>query len=56
MMWQAEIIGPFDSEFFGRSSNGPTPDKAIERLKAQLERNGFIGRLTEGQLSDEEEV
>lgn len=43
--YEAEIIGPFGSEFFGRSANGPTPDKAIERLKAQLERLGFIGRL-----------
>jgi len=48
MFWQAEVIGPFDSPYFGRSANATTPDNAVKRLKEQLERNGFIGRLVEG--------
>jgi len=53
MLWRAEVIGPFGSEFFGRSATAPSSDKAVERLKAQLARNGFIGRLVEGQLLDD---
>lgn len=47
MFWQAEVIGPFDSPYCGRSANATTPDNAVKRLKEQLERNGFIGRLVE---------
>lgn len=55
VIWKAEIIGPFDSEFFGRSANAWGSDKAVERLTAQLQRNGFIGRLVPTpELSDPE--
>jgi len=61
MFWKAEVIGPFGSEFFGRSATAPSSDNAVGRLKAQLERNGFIGRLVERPIigrdySDDEEV
>jgi len=50
MFWKAEVIGPFGSEFFGRSATAPASDKAVERLKAQLARNGFIGLLIESPI------
>jgi hypothetical protein len=48
MFWKAEVIGPWSSahsNLIGRCSFGPTSEKAVQRLKLQLERNGFIGRL-----------
>jgi len=50
MFWRAEVIGPFDSEFFGRSATAPSSDNAVRRLKEQLERVGFIGRFVEGPI------
>lgn len=54
MFWRAEVIGPFDSEFFGRSATAPSSDKAVERLKAQLARNGFIGQLIESPITGQD--
>lgn len=45
--WEAEIIGPFDSPFFGRSAFGSDKSRAVSNLIGQLARNGFIGRLVE---------
>jgi hypothetical protein len=46
--FEAEIIGPFDSPFFGRTAFGSDKERAISNLIGQLRRNGFIGRLVEG--------
>lgn len=51
MFYEAEVIGPFGSEFFGRSATALSSDKAVERLKAQLARNGFIGQLIESPIT-----
>lgn len=54
--WEAEIIGPFDSPYFGTTSFGSDKSRAISNLIGQLGRNGFIGRLVTVRLSDEKEV
>jgi len=48
--FEAEIIGPFDSPFFGRTAFGSDKERAISNLIGQLRRNGFIGRLVEGPI------
>lgn len=50
MFWKAEVIGPWGSQYenlIGRCSQAATSENAVSRLKAQLERQGFIGRLVE---------
>jgi hypothetical protein len=48
---EAEIIGPRDSEFFGRTAFGSDKSRAISNLIGQLGRHGFIGRLVEGPIT-----
>lgn len=47
----AEIIGPRDSEFFGRMAFGSDKSRAISNLIGQVTRLGFIGRLVEGPIT-----
>jgi len=51
---EAEIIGPRDSEFFGRTAFGSDKSRAISNLIGQVARLGFIGRFVEGPVIGQE--
>jgi len=48
--WEAEIIGPFDSPYYGTTAFGSDKSRAVSNLIGQLGRNGFIGRLVESPI------
>jgi hypothetical protein len=43
--WQAEIIGPMQSRFFGYTSISYRAEIALAKLSDQLATYGFIGQL-----------
>lgn len=45
--WEAEIIGPFDSPYYGTTNFGSDKSRAVSGLIGRLRRSGFIGRLVE---------
>ena len=47
VVWEAEIIGPFDSQHYGTTGFGSNKERAVASLIGRLGRYGFIGRLVE---------
>ena len=43
--WQAEIIGPTKSQFYGYTSISYRAESAVQKLSDQLATYGFIGQL-----------